>query len=146
MLFSYVHQRWKIADFGTTSEGTSRKLSQTTAARGTAVYRAPELLAEDGGYHSKSDIWAFGCIAYEFCTKRKAFAGDFEVREYRHSAEHSPKMIFDGSGSSLGGEAAKLAWEASQKCVDDSLRYTWDKRPSASDLLNVLKDLDMDSL
>lgn len=76
VLFSYIHQRWKIADFGFTAQGSSRRLTPTETSRGTPVYRAPELLEENGGYHASSDIWAFGCIAYELLTGEKAFLLD----------------------------------------------------------------------
>lgn len=75
VLFSYLDLRWKITDFGATSEGTSKRLSTTSSRRGTVVYSAPEVLGEDG-YNSKSDIWAFGCIVYKLFTKEKAFRSD----------------------------------------------------------------------
>jgi len=57
-------------------------------ATGTPSYRAPELLrGVDFVYTNKVDIWALGCIFYELLFGRKAFAGDFAVREYSSSLE-----------------------------------------------------------
>src|SRR5271170_5922223 len=87
---------WKIADFGLTSKGTSKKLITSSAARGKECYRAPELLRDsESGYNKKSDIWSFGCIVYELFTGRKAFSNDFEVWQYG-VAKRSPKMYFKG--------------------------------------------------
>src|SRR5271154_2797631 len=87
---------WKIADFGLTSKGTSKKLITSSAARGKECYRAPELLRDsESGYNNKSDIWSFGCIVYELFTGQKAFSNDFEVWQYG-VAKRSPKMYFKG--------------------------------------------------
>ena len=94
MLFR--NRYWKIADFGLTSKGTSKNLVTTNAARGKECYRAPELLRDsESGYNNKSDIWSFGCIAYELFTGRKPFSNDFEVWQYGVT-KRSPKMYFKG--------------------------------------------------
>src|SRR5271155_4779050 len=87
---------WKIADFGLTSKGTSKKLITSSAARGKECYRAPELLRDsESGYNNKSDMWSFGCIAYELFTGKKAFANDHEAWQYGVT-NRSPKMYFKG--------------------------------------------------
>jgi serine/threonine protein kinase len=47
---------WKIADFGLTSEAVSGVAVTTKYSRGTAGYRAPELLDEYSKYTSKVDM------------------------------------------------------------------------------------------
>ena len=42
---------------------------------GTAAYMAPEQ-AKGRPVDKRADIWAFGCVAYEMVTGRRAFAGD----------------------------------------------------------------------
>ena len=102
--------------------------------RGSAVYRAPELFGEPGGYNRKSDIWALGCVAYELFTKEKAFKDDFEVREYRNTSDESPRKIFqDSLGWPLGPHAAMVK-NLSQMFVDQTLRWNWQARPSAEQL------------
>jgi serine/threonine protein kinase len=73
---------WKISDFGLTMDGTSVRAITTLYSRGTASYRAPELIKEESKYNNKVDIWAFGCVAFELATGTRAFASDFSVREY----------------------------------------------------------------
>jgi tetratricopeptide (TPR) repeat protein len=52
-------------------------------ARGTACYRAPELVKEFPFFSNKVDIFAIGCILFELVTNgNKAFANDFYIHEY----------------------------------------------------------------
>src|SRR5437667_3367776 len=44
VLYSEKSRCWKIADFGTASRATSKRLNTTRYSRGTAGYRAPEIL------------------------------------------------------------------------------------------------------
>jgi len=81
VLYSHKDQAWKIADFGLTSEGTSKTPHTTRYSRGTSSYRAPELI-RDAKYTNKIDIWAIGCVFYELVFKNKAFPGDAAVLDY----------------------------------------------------------------
>lgn len=83
VLYSRQLDGWKIADFGTASQGTSERCITTIYSRGTASYRAPELLSETPFYNNKSDIWAVGCIMYEVIATKKAFKDDWGVLQYR---------------------------------------------------------------
>jgi len=138
VLYSSIYRRWKIADFGATSEGTSKRLSPTSSRRGTVVYIAPEVLKE-GGYNKKSDIWAFGCIAYEFFTMEKAFRNDWEVMQYRGSEKGFPKRVIIGKWPK--GPAPLLVRDLCKCCVDDALRFLWKDRPSAVGMLGILNTL-----
>lgn len=82
MLYYADHNTWKIADFGLSAERLSRTTMSTELSRGTASYRAPELITESPTFSDRVDIWALGCILYELSVKRKAFKGDWAVREY----------------------------------------------------------------
>jgi serine/threonine protein kinase len=62
--------------------GTTTRALTTVFARGTASYRAPELLKEHPVYTNKVDIWAIGCILFELVTGKVAFTGDWEVHEF----------------------------------------------------------------
>ena len=45
----------------------------------TRWYRAPELLLTSGFYGAKIDIWALGCVFYEFITLNPLFPGENEL-------------------------------------------------------------------
>ena len=76
VLFSIRDSCWKLGDLGTVADGTSKHLNTTRYSRGTACYRAPEILQEPAKYNNKADIWALGCIVHELATKEKAFDSD----------------------------------------------------------------------
>jgi serine/threonine protein kinase len=82
-LYSVQDRAWKIADFGLTSEGTSKHAQTTRHSRGTSGYRAPELVnGEKYLYTNKVDVWAIGCILYELVLHEKAFTDDLHVVHY----------------------------------------------------------------
>jgi serine/threonine protein kinase len=54
----------------------------TEFSRGTASYRAPELLTESPTFSDRVDIWALGCILHELAFKRRAFVSDWAITNY----------------------------------------------------------------
>ena len=80
MLYSERDACWKLTDFGSASLATSKGLVTTSLARGTASYRAPEVLKYKS--NSRTDIFALGCIIFEIITTQRLFAGDWAVQEY----------------------------------------------------------------
>ncbi|KAL6747220.1 kinase-like domain-containing protein [Haematococcus lacustris] len=64
----------KLGDFG-----ISKVLEKTdqfaTTVTGTPYYMAPEICTNQP-YTFKSDIWSLGCVLYELCTLKHAFAAD----------------------------------------------------------------------
>jgi serine/threonine protein kinase len=86
VLFSRKDNCWKLADFGTASHATSKRLNTTRASRGTAGYRAPETLdSENAKFNQKSDIFAFGCIIYEIVTGKRLFSDDWASLRYANT-------------------------------------------------------------
>jgi len=81
VLYSEVHDCWKLADFGSASTATSKRLHTTHLARGTGGYRAPEVL-EHWKCNTKADMFALGCTIYEIVIGKKLFAGDTDVTDY----------------------------------------------------------------
>src|SRR5277367_4030271 len=74
---------WKLTDFGLTTEATSKVGRPTRYSRGTANYRAPELLSEiDPVYTNKVDIWCLGCILHELATLKLTFRSDWEIQRF----------------------------------------------------------------
>jgi len=88
VLYCFLDNCWKLADFGITVEGTS-KMPHPTEGRGTQGYRAPELLRAQPNFTNKVDIWALGCILYELATTTKAFGNDWATKEY----SQEPKQV-----------------------------------------------------
>ena len=82
VLYSGKERLWKIIDFGISSEATSGHAVTSRYARGTAGYRAPELLKEDALYTNKVDIWALGCILVESATGERPFPSDYAIQTY----------------------------------------------------------------
>jgi len=84
VLYSRKDSAWKLADFGITSDGTARRGRTTTGRRGTPGYRAPELMSDANSvYNNKVDIWAVGCIFYEFPVGTRAFSTDWAVIQHK---------------------------------------------------------------
>jgi serine/threonine protein kinase len=55
-------------------------------SRGTASYRAPELVkGEKYTYSNKVDIWSMGCILYELAFQKKVFEHDMLLWDYLRS-------------------------------------------------------------
>jgi serine/threonine protein kinase len=134
-----------VADFGLTSEGTSRRAQATRDARGTASYRAPELLREQSVVTKKSDIWALGCILYELISESKAFPSDFSLWEYiLLSRKVDPSSIgFDERVKiCLDSVAIDARLKACLVClVRAMLEVEWWERPRALDISKLFSSL-----
>ena len=92
VLYSRHDQAWKIADFGLTTQGTSKRAQTTHYSRGSPSYRAPERIQDDK-YTNKVDIWALGCIFYELIFEGKAFSSDLAVQQYFLENSFSGKLL-----------------------------------------------------
>lgn len=140
VLYSIADERWKIADFGCTTEGTSKHLRSTTTRRGTAVYRSPEIL-QDGRYNCKSDIWSFGCIVYEICTKKKAFTNDWDTMIYHKTVNRESKNVFENCDGWQKIAIIAVARKLSQRCIEETLQSIVQIRPTSQELLEFLREL-----
>jgi serine/threonine protein kinase len=85
VLFSTSQDCWKLTDFGTATQATSKRLNTTRFARGTESYRAPEVLQTHGRFNNRADIFAIGCIIFEMLTGEKLFESDWAVLQYAQS-------------------------------------------------------------
>ena len=94
VLYSKDDDNWKVADFGLTCEGTTRRDNTTRYARGTIGYRSPELTTSPGTFNNKVDIWALGCVLFELAARKKAFDNDWRIMEYAQSAGRSSRPEF----------------------------------------------------
>jgi len=75
-----------ISDFGLARRidaASAERMTVPGAVLGTAYYSAPELW-RDGSATTASDIYAFGCLAYETLTGRPPFTGEKEQVMHGH--------------------------------------------------------------
>ena len=134
VLLSIEEGAWKIGDFGLTFEGTSRIQYTTRRGRGTEGFRALEVmgLKELGFVTKASDIWALGCILHELVFKEKRFSCDVQVWDYARGQKLKERPHLEGN-------------ERTAACVRELMRRAldvdWWKRPTASDVLQLLESL-----
>jgi serine/threonine protein kinase len=124
---------WKVADFGLTAQGTSKREHETQYSRGTPSYRAPELIL-NGKFTNKVDIWALGCIFFEMAFEKRAFSGDLEVHQYTQNyAKGDEGISFPPYGSVNLSEQED--WKAFIcATIQDMLEVEPRRRPSAKSL------------
>ena len=130
---------WKIADFGSTVAGTSKRLQRTDRSRGTSGYRAPELLRDppNAGFNNKVDIWSFGCIIWALITGEHVFRDDWDTRDYEQSAEiKTLAQVRYTPGTNLDARMVELA-----DLVLSMLRKNWQDRPAATAILEMLETI-----
>jgi hypothetical protein len=125
VLFSRKDRKWKISDFGFTSEYSSNSCRISDAARGTPGYKAPEFI-RDGEINKAVDIWSLGCILYELATGKKLFVTDGECYYYAGG----PVELSDDDTLSNASRTAIT------ECLRDMIRLDHLSRPQASELLD----------
>lgn len=87
-------------------------------ARGTAGYRAPELIeniiggrSQPGVFSTKTDIWAFGCVLFSLATtgREEAFKTEYEVFEFKKGyGEHRVPQLSEEDITGLAG--TQIIW------------------------------------
>lgn len=137
VLYSFAADVWKIADFGLTSEGTSKRALETYYSRGTPCYRSPELLI-DGNFNNKSDIWALGCVFYELLFRKKAFCSDITVHDYSSRYSQSGEIISLPSESEI---VTRHSNDYVYRILLEMLLIPPSKRPSAAALYQQFNSL-----
>jgi serine/threonine-protein kinase len=65
--------KWKLADFGIARDLDQSTATMTWKGYGTLRYMAPELFAPPFAASVKSDLYAFGCLAYELLVGHPPF-------------------------------------------------------------------------
>jgi serine/threonine protein kinase len=129
---------WKIADFGLTTKGMSKRAATTNESKGSAGYRAPELLKELGIIHKKSDLFAMGCILVELASGRKIFPTD--LRLYHYTLTRSKPSL-----PSAPSEFDSRSRSYYHRLVDTMLDIDFWMRPKASEVLELVDSLSEDS-
>ena len=139
VLYSRQSNNWKIGDFGLTSEGSTAELRPTCRSRGTASYRAPELLSdskEDNSFTNKVDIWAMGCVFHEVVFRKQAFSSDYAVRQYSKSFEDFVLTFDSADLQTLLGDSDTR--EFISNSIVTMLQIEAAKRPPARQILSEI--------
>lgn len=132
VLLSDNDQCWKLADFGTASQATSKRLNTTRDGRGTQGYRAPEIFK--ARYNKRSDIFALGCIVYEVVTGAKLFAEDHAVRCYMDSGKLPEATWWPPPAA---GKTCRLLYL--ERLLASMLELDFSNRPNAHQVLESLR-------
>lgn len=83
-------------------------------------------------------MWAFGCIAYEVYTGKKAFSLDCEVRDYHKTFRRSPKTLNHGT-LNLPSRYTELVRDIVDVTLHKTIVPNWEGRISATDLWKQLE-------
>jgi Protein kinase domain/Ankyrin repeats (3 copies) len=132
VLYSHSAQVWKIADFGATSPGTTKRAVTTMAQRGTQGFRAPELISTSR-FTNKVDIWAIGCIFYQILLRTPLFRDDYEVLQLSESRNVQSLSRLDLSDAPLS--------KAIRKHLSEFLHATLDIEPKNRPTAQALSSL-----
>jgi serine/threonine protein kinase len=147
----------KIADFGFTAVAESGKMTVSAEGRMTPIYCAPELLVENT-FSKKSDIWAFGCILYEwaFCClgRRRAFSSLTAISSYYFNKNtHPPKITWETLQLSplaipIRGrpyrEAVEQQWDHLNTIFESIFDRNPEERSTAESLMQALTQYNQD--
>lgn len=81
----------KLCDFGISKKLHPYRKTANTYSIGTLNYKPPELFAEVAqDYGTKIDIWACGCLAYEYFYRKVLFEGTREITVLRNIMQTVP--------------------------------------------------------
>ncbi len=106
----------RLCDFGISKKIQPFRKTANTYSIGTINYKPPELFAELAqDYGTKIDIWAFGCVAYEYFYRKVLFEGTREITVLRHIIQNIP---------SNAAELTKLGLDGI-KFSDTARQYKW---------------------
>jgi serine/threonine protein kinase len=87
VLFSERDKRWKLADFGISSQEPLNHIHTARLDGRRPSYRSPEILRYGTRVSNKADIFSLGCILYEITTGQKLFRNEFAIHDYARKGE-----------------------------------------------------------
>lgn len=83
----------KLSDFGLARDITATGLTAAGRALGTFAYMAPEMIRGTPPVSHRSDLYALGCVLYEFLAGKPPFRGDSPAEMiYQHMEQEAPRV------------------------------------------------------
>ena len=116
----------KVADFGLSS---FYDLAMPSVFQGTLNYMAPELFDGSSGSSQASDVFAFGVLAWEVCSRSRAFAG---INRKQNWYAPLPRL---SSVVDLPDPAASHIQNIIDACLDPNPA----RRPPFSEIISMLR-------
>ena len=129
--------RVKLLDFGLAKpfgpweRSKSQSLTAQHSLVGTCAYMSPEQLRGDK-VDGASDIWAFGCVAFELLTGRRLFSGATPV-ETVGNVLNEP-IVWSALPGEIPGALRRLIERCLQRRKRDRLRHIGDARLELSEV------------
>ncbi len=107
----------KVADFGLARAYADMRSTQSGMVTGTVQYLAPEQI-QGRPAEPRTDIYAFGVVAYELLTGRTPFEGEISLSiAYQHLSERipAPSLV----APAVSEELDRIVLHATEKAADD---------------------------
>ena len=120
------HGQIKLVDFGMAAVFESSAASMAQSKKGTPFYFSPEKADGVGGYDSKSDMWAAGCILVEIGTGERLLRPIHSDRpEVRQQREARIEGVGRTTGSALLEEVARglLQFDPKQRLSGNGMLF-----------------------
>ena len=140
----------RLCDFGLAKKVAPFRIKSHTPNVCTCDYKSPELLSDDlRDYGTKIDIWAMGCVMYEYMTNTMLFIGNTELmiiksilRKLRPSIEDRRRMGFHSITSNGNTDESnvfnKITHDAVRISIKRMVSFIPEDRPTAADVLVTL--------
>ena len=140
-----------VADFGVakaldaarTDHGTSTTLTQAGTSLGTPAYMSPEQATADPALDARSDIYAFGVVAYELLAGEHPFAHRHSVQAMVAAHMTEPPLALSARAFGVPQDLAALVMRCLAKSPDDrpaSARMLVDVLTSDRNSFDVFSD------
>jgi DNA-binding NtrC family response regulator len=120
----------KVLDFGVVSRQVrepTTSITQPGTVLGTPAFLAPEIMAGDGSFDQRADIYALGCVAFWLLTGRPPFEGADAMSLLMHHARTTPLPPSTMTEQSIAADVDAL--------VLDCLAKEPSLRPAGADVL-----------
>lgn len=139
-----VNEKWevKVCDFGLSRFNTGSNLETLVKMRGTFAYCAPEVYFGEQ-FSTKSDVYSIGMVLWELLVR--CIYGRYErpFAEFKN-LHFDFQIIIQTAKKGLRPTIPPTAPESFAQLIRDCLEHSTEKRPSCSEILKRLLDIQAD--